>query len=140
MKQWKNNYVGNCIWPFHLYHSVISAGRVRSRFGELSDSTGPSYRLVTTQSISLSVGSPRFVIQPIFRPVGFEGQSDPTGSGWSSIIVKPDSIGFKYYQVRLDRFDGRFGIVTYKCYKFRLETMICTLQCNRNIDCHMIYN
>ena len=45
----------------HPLESVMSASRVRSRFEELSDSTDPSYRLVTTRSISLSVGSSCFI-------------------------------------------------------------------------------
>ena len=57
--------------------SVMSASRVRSQFGDVSDSTGRSYR--------------RAVTRPIFRLVRLQCQPDPTGSGSDLHIVKPDS-------------------------------------------------
>ena len=57
--------------------SVTSAGRVGSRFGDVSDSTGRSYRCAVTR--------------PIFRSVRLQCQPDPTGSGSDLNIVKPDS-------------------------------------------------
>ena len=55
----------------------MSVGRVGSRFGDVSDSTGRSYR--------------RAVTRPIFRSVHLQCQPDPTGSGSDLNIVKPDS-------------------------------------------------
>jgi len=66
----------------------MSAGQVGSRFRDVSDSTGRSYRRVVTRLI--------------FTSIGLQRQPDPTGLGSGLSIVKPDSTGFKYYQTRLE--------------------------------------
>ena len=70
----------------------MSAGRVRSWFWDISDSTDRSRRRVVTPLISDQLGYSMFVTQPIFRSVGLQPQPDPTGSGLGLTIIKPDSI------------------------------------------------
>ena len=53
-----------------------------------------------------------------FRSIGLQRQFDPTGSGSGLNIVKPNSTGFKYYPVRLDRL---WAFVTYEHYKSWLK-------------------
>ena len=81
----------------------MSAGRVRSRFGDVSDSTGRSYRSTATRPISDRSGYSALVSRLIFRSVRFQVQPDPTGSGLSLNIVKPDSTGSGLDQARLDQ-------------------------------------
>jgi len=92
----------------------MSAGRVRSWFWDVSDSTGRSCWRVVTRPISDRSGYNGVVTRPVFRSIRLLPSSDPTGLGSGLNIVKPDSTGFKYYQARLDRFDCRFDIVTDK--------------------------
>ena len=70
---------------------IMSAGQVRSRFGDVSDSTSRSYQSTAIQLISDRSGYSALVSQPIFRSVGFQVQPDLTGSGSGLNIVKPDS-------------------------------------------------
>ena len=62
-------------------YSVISAGRIVSRFENVSDSTNRSYRHAVTQPISDRSSYSAVVTRPIFKSVGLQCQPDPTGSG-----------------------------------------------------------
>ena len=71
----------------------MSAGRVGSRFGNVSDSTGRSFRSTVTRPISDQSGYSALVTWPIFRSVGLQCRPNPTGSGSDLNIIKSDSTG-----------------------------------------------
>ena len=70
-------------------HAVMSAGRVRSRFWYISDSTGRSCRRVVTRLISDRLGYSGVATRPVFRSVGLRPQPDLTSSGSGLILSNP---------------------------------------------------
>jgi len=71
--------------------AVMSAGRVGSRFWDVSDSTGRLCRRIVTRPILDRSGYSGVVTRPVFRSVGLSPQPDPTSSRSDLNIIKPDS-------------------------------------------------
>ena len=67
----------------------MSAGRVGSRFWDVSDLTGRLCRYVVTRPISDRSGYSGVVTRPVFKSVGLPLQSDLTGSGSGLILLNP---------------------------------------------------
>ena len=76
--------------------AVMSTGRVGSQFWDVSNSTGRSCQCVVTRPILDRSSYSGVVTQPISRSVRLQHQPNPTDSGSSLNIIKPDLTDLSY--------------------------------------------